>query len=98
MKRRILLLLIIFVMICSFTTACGRKNISIDSTDVLKSSPFVEIPGREDLFYHVESRTIYVIYFYTSSGDGRDYSVSVPYIQNGHYCEYIDNEIVEVTE
>jgi hypothetical protein len=34
------------------------------------------------------------IYFYRSGSGG--YSYMAPYIINGHFCEYVDGEIVEI--
>lgn len=98
MKKRLLTALLITTFAISSFTGCSRKNIAISTSDILSGSPFIEIPGESNLFYHVKSSSVYTIYFYRDNISGEIYSISAPYIQNGHFCEYHDGKIVEVIE
>lgn len=95
MKKRFVLIGLLLTLAFS-TSACSHKNISISKSEILKGSPFVEIPGEEELVYHTRSHSIYVIHFYKDNQVTQNYSISAPYIQNGHFCEYRNNEIVEI--
>ncbi len=99
MKKRLLTALLIATFAISSFTGCAKKNIANSTADILSGSPFVEIPGEENLVYHSKSSSVYVVYFYRSFiGNVETCSISAPYIQNGHFCEYRDGEIVEVIE
>lgn len=99
MKKRLLTALLIATFTISSFTGCSKKNIAGSTSDILSGSPFVEIPGEENLVYHSKSSSIYVAYFYRGNIEGGEtYSICAPYIQNGHFCEYRDGKIVEVIE
>lgn len=99
MKKRLLTTLLIATFAISSFTGCSKKNIATSTSDILSGSPFVEIPGEPTLAYHSKSSSVYVVYFYRGNiNSGETYSIFAPYIQNGHFCEYHDGEIVEVIE
>ena len=49
------------------------------------------VPGYDYLYYSINTHTIYYLSYYSQYS-----SWMCPYISNGHYCEYINGEIVEV--
>lgn len=92
-KRLITFLTISFLAVCF--TGCGKDNSISSSTP--STNPFETISEENCLVYDKNTRTIYYL-FSTDSAGGFSYGYMAPYIQNGHYCEYVDGQIVEVTE
>ena len=99
-KRGILsiLAIVIIAIMCS----CG-SNTYDTSTKINKENgeepitygAFVQIPGEEEngLYYHKESKTVYIIFDRNVEYTNAVLSAT-PYIDDGHYWEYIDGEIV----
>ena len=73
---------------CGNTEAYDSEN---DITVKVFYADLAEIPGcGGELYYSVNTHTVYYLLF---GGNSRPMA---PYIKNGHFCEYIDGEIVEV--
>lgn len=74
-------------LLCSCVNESTQKATSPD--------PFIPIKGEETngLVYHKKSNTVYVIFNQCHGSNG--YGYCTLYIQNGHFCEYKDGEIVE---
>lgn len=82
-------LLMVICMLCG----CNEKT-SIENVD--SADPYISIEGEEEtgLVYHKKSKTVYILF---SEEDGyRGFGYCSLYVQNGHFCEYRDGEIVEI--
>lgn len=84
----IILSLSVIVPLCS----CGTK--STEKAD--NADPFTPILGyeKDGLVYMNLSKTVYVL-FTDGSGSSKRGFLAL-YVQNGHTCEYINGEIVEI--
>jgi len=104
MKKIIRLVCLAFVVCLSLLifSSCGQNDNT--STEVASDAdPFIPIEGQEKngLVYHSESKTVYVLFKESSGvnsygGAAVGYGYLAEYIVNGHNCEYIDGNIVEV--
>ena len=88
--------ILILVMVTCMFTACSNENTQPEVTLDEETPEYVrtdlrKIPGHDELVYDTETSTIYYFIIY---GSGR--ILMTPYIINGHFCEYIDGEIIEV--
>lgn len=101
MKRRIIILIVTVIM-CCMLTACetSTQSNSVDSS-AISSASFKTIDGKETLVYSTETRVVYYMFStYEAVGyQGYGYSYFAPYIsENGKFCRYINDEIVEIRE
>ena len=99
-KRGILLILAIIMaaMMCSChnnTYNTATKTNKENGKELITYGAFIQIPGEEDngLYYHKESKTVYIIFDRCIGLDNSVFSAT-PYIDDGHYFEYIDGKIV----
>ena len=100
MKRKAIILVIVTAIMCCMITACKTRSNSVDSSAITSAS-FRTIEGKETLVYSVETKVVY--YMFSTSEcrgyDGYGYSYFTPYIsENGRFCRYINDEIVEIVE
>ena len=59
---------------------------------------FIPVPGYENLVYSEETQTVYHLTF-IQEGAGKyatSYTIMAPYIDNGHYYECQNGELVEI--
>ena len=103
-KRTIILLVVMLIFAMCFLTGCG---IFTEGTEAVyeevvatNMSNFRTIEGKEYLVYSLDTS---VIYYMFSTNEvfpgpyGFGYSYFAPYIsENGNFCRYINNEIVEI--
>ena len=82
---------IIFVIVFSplFKLNPAPKQYEYDaSNEYTKISSFCKIQGTDNLFYNSYSKIIYILFANKNL---------TPYInENGHFCKYMDNNIIEV--
>lgn len=100
MTRRTIALVIIIAVMCCILTACSPSSNSVDSSAISYAS-FKAIEGKEALFYSTETRVVY--YMFSTSNtigySGYGYSYFAPYIsENGRFCRYINDIIVEIEQ
>ena len=98
MKKILSIVLVIVMMACMFV-GCGKANTAYDSEkDAVVEVAFadlVQVPGYDYLYYSTTERTVYYLFEkYTDTSYASGFFG--PYIRNGHNCEYIDGEIVEI--
>ncbi len=99
MKKRIIWLAIAAaaMLLCTGCTGCtsgDTEEVYNAGTYVASNfSNFETIEGTECLSYDTNTRVVYYIF------KRGEYGYMSPYIsENGHFCRYIDGEIVEITE
>ena len=98
MKKFYVVILAVIMVACMFT-ACratspvhnSEKNEEIDDVVVADLAP---IPGYNYLYYSLTERTVYYL-FDMGIGQAKT-GYMCEYIRNGHNCEYLDGEIMEV--
>lgn len=99
MKRRIVLLVLATLMLTFTFCSCGEDRAANPNSNHLtggKISGFENIPGEELLFFNTKTKVIYFFYSSYELG-GYGYGYMSPYIsENGNYCRYIDDKIVEI--
>ena len=95
-------LVVLVLLVLTVSTLCGcdyensgfydRSNIFTVIPDTMKV-----IDGEDSLVYHRDTKVVYIMitlrreYNYDAAG------YFAPYIsENGNYCRYIDNQIVEI--
>lgn len=93
--KKIFAFVLAMVMVACMFTACGVATYYDSETHTEVAFVFadlVAIPEYDNLYYSVNTRTVYY-------GDfvGQE-SYMAPYLSNGNGCKYLDNEIVEVVE
>ena len=94
MKKIFAFVLALVMVACMFTT-CGSTAVYDSQNDITVEVDYADlapIPGRDYLYYSVSTHTVYYLY----AGLSQYTSFMCPYISNGHYCEYVGSEIVEV--
>lgn len=97
MKKRIFMLAIAVasMLLCtSCTSDTGESHVYNYGTGVAGFySNFETIDGSKCLSYDTNTRVVY--YIFTRG----EYGYMSPYIsENGHFCRYVDGEVVEITE
>ena len=100
MKKRTILMIVCAILMCSSLTACD-SDASIYFTDppvngeALELSNFKTVDGKDYLVYDDDTRVVYYMIFTARAYSG--YGYLAPYIsENGNYCRYVDDEIVEI--
>lgn len=85
---------IVLLLCITGLIACSDETKS--NTNSFDANPFTPIEEykTDGLVYMNLSKTVYILYSEPSTYGG--YGYLAPYIQNGHFCEYIDGEIVEI--
>ena len=100
MMKRTIFLLVALIMVLTLAGCGGTVSNSADES-ALEMAGFKQIDGEESLVYSVETRCVYYM-FSTRKVNGRQgygYGYMAPYIsENGKYCKYINDEIVEIIE
>lgn len=97
-KRTFILLVVVALLMCSLT-ACGAVAKSADDA-ATEMSNFKVIEGKEYLAYSVDTRVVYYMFITDRAvgNAGYGYTYFAPYIsENGNFCRYINDEIVEIT-
>ena len=103
MKRTILITLLLLLVVlsgCGSSTNSLPLNTSQDETiDVIFGTHFQKIDGRDDLVFDIDTENVFYLFsidYNLGSNSGSARGFLSPYIgQNGHYCKYIDGEIIE---
>ena len=99
MKKRALILLVVVALLMGTLTACGTSSNSSDDA-ALTMMDFKAIEGKEYLSYSVETKVVYYMFSTSSAAGyvGYGYAYFAPYIsENGNFCRFINDEIVEIT-
>lgn len=98
--KKIFAFVLAMVMVACMFSACGKSNTAYDSEKhvvvEVDIADLVQIPGYDFLFYNVTNRTVY--YLFEEIGYNRGCGFMAKYISNGHNCEYVDEQIVEVVD
>ncbi len=100
MKKRTIILLVVMVLLVSLLTSCGTSSNSADEA-ATEMSNFKMIDGKDYLAYSLDTHVVYYMFSTaeTVGNLGYGYSYFAPYIsENGNFCRYINDEIVEITE
>ena len=99
MKKIFAFVLAMVMVACIFTGCSKETKTAYDSEkDIVVEvalADLIQIPNYDYLYYSTTERTVYYLfekYAFTDYASG----FFAPYIRNGHYCEYINGEIVEV--
>ena len=94
MKKRGIISLVLLAMIFALLAGCGEKNSDNTLQDFTK---FKVIEGSDCLRYDTDTRVVYYLFSTCVSGGYYSYSYMAPYIsENGRYCRYMNDEIVEI--
>ena len=100
MKKRTIILLVVMVLLVSLLTSCGTSSNSSDEA-ATEMSNFKIIDGKDYLAYSLDTHVVYYMFSTSESAGyaGYGYTYFAPYIsENGNFCRYINDEIVEITE
>ena len=99
MKKLFSIVLALILLVSIFTmsgcTSIFENEVLYDtenniSAEIIRAD-LALVPGYDYLCYSINTHTIYYL-----SYSNQYTSWLCPYISNGHYCEYINGEIVEV--
>ena len=94
-----LVVLVLLVLTVSTLSGCDYSSGFYDRSNIFTAVPdtMKVIDGEDSLVYHRDTKVVYIMitlrreYNYDSAG------YFAPYIsENGNYCRYIDNQIVEI--
>lgn len=90
------------VLLVSLLTSCvtGTSSNSADEA-ATEMSNFKIIDGKDYLAYSLDTHVVYYMFSTSESAGyaGYGYAYFAPYIsENGNFCRYINDEIVEITE
>ncbi|MBR6505002.1 MAG: hypothetical protein IKT41_04775 [Clostridia bacterium] len=97
--KRTIILLVALIMVLTLV-GCGTSSNRIDKS-ALEISDFKQIDGEKALVYSVDTKVVYYMFStsQTIGYGGYGYAYFAPYIsENGNFCRYINDEIVEITE
>lgn len=100
MRKRTLILLVLVALLTCTLTACGSTSAADVDNAALEMGNFKTIDINESLVYNLDTRVVYYMFgtckIVGNAGSG--YSYFAPYIsENGKFCRYINDEIVEIT-
>ena len=102
MKKRTIILLMVMVLLVSLLTSCGTSTSSNSADEAAtEMSNFKMIDGKDYLAYSLDTHVVYYMFSTSESAGyaGYGYAYFAPYIsENGNFCQYINDEIVEITE
>lgn len=102
MRKRSLLLVITLVFSISLMlggcSATKKSGGTATLEEVLEGTDLIPIPGEDNLVYYKNGKTVYIIGNYYATMSYQSGIFMSPLIIHGNYCEYIDGEIVEVTD
>lgn len=100
MKNRnfIRLISLALILCLSLIALSSCADVNESTKAAYKGDPFISIDGEEEngLVYHRESKTVYVLFEEWEIATDTGYGYLSLYVVNGHFCEYIDGEIVEI--
>lgn len=100
MTKRILILLLVAVLCACVLSGCSDGEISYaEGADkaARELGGFKQIDGKDFLTYDKDTKVIYYM-FVSRELNGYSYTYFAPYInENGNFCRYINDEIVEIT-
>ena len=92
--KKIFAFVLAMIMVACMLVGCGEVKTAYDSEKdaVVETviADLVQIPGYDYLYYSTTTRTVY--YWFPLGYAG----YMCEYIRNGHTCEYVKGEIVEV--
>ena len=95
MKKRTIILLILVALTMCLLVGCGTtpNNPDTSATDM---SNFRTIEGKDYLAYSIDTRVVYYMFSTNDVSGHAGYSYFAPYLsENGNFCRYINDEIVE---
>lgn len=96
MKKRLLLIILVLSISVSFS-GCSKKSPATPSLeDTLAGTGLIPIPGEDNLAYYEDGRSVYIVINYYENLSSQALGYMAPLVRNGHFCEYINEEIVEV--
>ena len=90
MKKKLLALCLVLML---FITGCAYEGIC----NYEKNSPLRQIKTMENLYYHTDTKVIYIVFCEFSGNQGYGYMATY-YSENGKLCRYVDREIVEIVD
>lgn len=101
MKKRILILLLVAIIGTCILAGCSDGEISYaEGADhsARELAGFKQINGKDYLVYDTNTHVIYYMFVSREMG-GNSYTYFAPYIsENGNFCKYVDEQIVEITD
>lgn len=91
-KRLFAFAMVVMLIVCALSS-CG--TVSTEDEAAINMANFKVIEDEEGLVYNKDTR---VVYYMFSTGQGyAGYGYLAPYIsENGRFCKYINDEIVEI--
>ncbi len=99
MKKRTIALLMMVVLMLTLLAGCGPTTKLEENEALSNSTHFRQIEERDDLWYDRDTKIIFYIITTERMDVCQGYGYMAPYIsENGKYCKYINDEIVEITE
>ena len=91
----IVLALILLISVLTMSSCYSSSNvvydIENDNSAYIYKADLTPVPGYDYLYYSINTHTVYYLGF-----ESKWNSWMCPYISNGHYCEYVNGEIVEI--
>lgn len=97
--KKIFALVLALVMVATLFVGCEETQETAydsekDAVVEVAFADLVQIPGYNYLYYSTTTRTVYYVF---DVGPG-NYATGhmCEYLRNGHTCEYVDGEIVEI--
>ena len=101
MKKRLILLILCAILSICLLSACDEEEYTVDSLLTNTYTPdsipgFERISDEDLLFYDMKTEVVYYVFLNSRNGY-KGYGFMAPYIsENGNYCRYIDDKIVEI--
>ena len=97
MKKRIILLVVVVTLLVMSLTACSVQKPNPVNDAAMEITNFKPVEGKEYLSYDTDTRVVY--YMFSTFEGYNGYSYFAPYIsENGRFCRYINDEIVEIVD
>lgn len=101
MKKIFAFVLTLIMVACMFT-GCGETQPETaydsekDAVVEVTIADLTQVPGYDYLYYNTINRTVY--YLFDQRGYKRASGFMAKYISNGHMCEYVNGQLVEVMD
>ena len=95
MKKRTIILLILVALTVFLLVGCGTVPNKPDAS-ANDMANFRTIEGKDYLVYSIDTRVVYYMFSTFDSSGYAGFSYFAPYIsENGNFCRYLNDEIVE---
>lgn len=100
-KIKCLVVLLVLLIIIVTLSGCGDKSdaekFMFDNSEKIASIPEDIVVIEDSLVYYKDTKVVYIMITLDSNWDDETNSYFAPYIsENGKYCRYIDDKIVEI--